>query len=591
MSDFLGSIPGHTGLDSFGPLSLSQPQLKERNMPLNLSVPQNISVDLSPRIVVMGVGGAGGNAVNNMIAAGLNGCDFIAANTDHQALTRSIASKKIQLGLNIARGLGAGSHPEVGRAAADETREELRQHLEGSHMAFIAAGMGGGTGTGAAPVIASVARELGILTVGVVTKPFSFEGTRRMQMAELGLKELQKYVDTLIVIPNQNLFAVANAKTTFADAFKMADDVLHSGVRSITDLIVNPGLVNLDFADVKTVMGEMGKAMMGTGEASGEKRAEEAARLAISNPLIEDTSMKGATGVLINITGAYDITLHEIDEAVGMIKNEVDPSANIIFGSSIDESLEGKMRVSVIATGIDAGERVETPRRPSSAQTYVAKSGQSAPTTPQVAQVERPLQPVAPMVMESSRPAPEPRQISAMREDMAMGGAAASAPSAVLAATINPALSHTAQAQPAVQPAPQMVPTAPQMASVAAAPAAAPQMVDDVYVPAPAMAAPQESQRRVERLDPFVEADYANVGTGGLRQAAAKEQAQPRRMSLFERALGRKDEPAQRQLAVEPGMSQPQAPAATVTVISPNDRFNAGEDELDIPAFLRRTPS
>ena len=302
---------------------------------------------------MFGVGGAGGNAVNNMIAAGLQGVDFVVANTDAQALTMSKAERIIQMGTQVTEGLGAGSQPEVGRAAAEEVIDEIRDHLTGAHMVFVTAGMGGGTGTGAAPVIARIARELGILTVGVVTKPFHFEGQRRMRFAEAGIVELQKVVDTLLIIPNQNLFRVANEKTTFADAFAMADQVLYSGVACITDLMVKEGLINLDFADVRAVMKEMGKAMMGTGEASGEKRALTAAEAAIANPLIDDASMKGARGLLISITGGKDLTLYEVDEAATRIREEVDQDANIIVGATFDESLEGIIRVSVVATGID----------------------------------------------------------------------------------------------------------------------------------------------------------------------------------------------------------------------------------------------
>jgi cell division protein FtsZ len=320
-------------------------------MSINLQLPD--SVILKPCITVFGVGGAGCNAVNNMINANLEGAKFVVANTDSQALHLSNAENKIQLGANITKGLGAGAAPEIGRAAAEEAMEEIESLLNDSNMVFITAGMGGGTGTGAAPVIAKLARERGILTVGVVTKPFHFEGIHRMRLADSGLNELQKFVDTLIVIPNQNLFKIANAKTTFADAFKMADDVLHSGVRGITDLMIMPGLINLDFADIKTVMGEMGKAMMGTGEAQGENRAIVAAEAAISNPLLDHCSMKGAKGVLINISGGYDMTLFEVDEAANRIREEVDPEANIIFGSAFNSELDGTIRVSVVATGIE----------------------------------------------------------------------------------------------------------------------------------------------------------------------------------------------------------------------------------------------
>jgi cell division protein FtsZ len=320
-------------------------------MTINLSMPVNH--ELRPRISVVGVGGAGTNAVNNMITAHLEGVEFLACNTDAQSLALSLTERRIQLGTSITQGLGAGARPEIGRAAAEEAVEELLDQLQGSHMVFITAGMGGGTGTGAAPVIARAVREQGILTVGVVTKPFHFEGAHRMRVAEGGLTELQQYVDTLIVIPNQNLFRIANERTTFAEAFKLADNVLHMGVRGVTDLMVMPGLINLDFADIRTVMSEMGKAMMGTGEGSGERRAIEAAEAAISNPLLDEVSMRGARGVLINITGGSDMTLFEVDEAANRIKEEVDPDANIIVGSTLDESLQGEMRVSVVATGIE----------------------------------------------------------------------------------------------------------------------------------------------------------------------------------------------------------------------------------------------
>src|SRR5687767_13310556 len=320
-------------------------------MTINLKIPD--IRELKPRITVFGTGGAGGNAVNNMIVSGLQGCEFVVANTDAQALTMSKAERIIQMGVQVTEGLGAGSQPEVGRAAAEEVIDEIRDHLAGAHMVFVTAGMGGGTGTGAAPIVAQCAKELGILTVGVVTKPFHFEGVRRMRVAETGITELQKAVDTLLIIPNQNLFRVANEKTTFADAFAMADQVLYSGVACITDLMVKEGLINLDFADVRAVMREMGKAMMGTGEASGDKRALSAAEAAISNPLIDETSMKGAKGLLISITGGKDLTLFEVDEAATRIREEVDPDANIILGATFEEALEGVIRVSVVATGID----------------------------------------------------------------------------------------------------------------------------------------------------------------------------------------------------------------------------------------------
>jgi len=320
-------------------------------MAISLSAPR--ATELKPRIVVFGVGGAGGNAVNNMIESGLEGVEFVVANTDAQQLQYAKTENRIQLGVSTTQGLGAGAHPEVGMHAAEESAAEIEERLEGSHMVFITAGMGGGTGTGAAPVIAKCAREKNILTVGVVTKPFMFEGRHRMRLADAGIAELQRYVDTLIVIPNQNLFRVANERTTFAEAFGMADQVLHSGVRSITDLMVLPGLINLDFADVRTVMTEMGKAMMGTGEASGEDRALMAAQNAIQNPLLDETTLKGAKAVLVNVTGGMDMTLLEVDEAANAISSEVDPEANIIFGAAFDPDLQGKIRVSVVATGMD----------------------------------------------------------------------------------------------------------------------------------------------------------------------------------------------------------------------------------------------
>ena len=322
-------------------------------MTINISI-QDVAQNLHPKITVLGVGGSGGNAVNNMINANLEGVDFLIANTDAQALQISSCPNKIQLGLNSTKGLGAGMRPDIGKQAAEEAIQDLSEKFEGSHMLFIAAGMGGGTGTGAAPVIAKLAREKGILTVGVVTKPFHFEGSQRMKLAEKGIEELQQYVDTLLTIPNQNLFRIANEKTTFSDAFKMADDVLYAGVRGVTDLMVQPGMINLDFSDIKTVMSEMGKAMMGTGEAQGEGRAIAAAEAAIANPLIDDVSLKGAKGLIINITGGKDITLYEVDEAANRIKQEVDEEANIIYGTTCDDRLEGIVRVSIVATGIDA---------------------------------------------------------------------------------------------------------------------------------------------------------------------------------------------------------------------------------------------
>lgn len=331
-------------------------------MPISLSLPK--AVELKPRIVVIGVGGAGGNAVNNMIASGLDGVEFVVANTDAQALALSRADRRVQMGGGVTQGLGAGMRPEIGEESAEDSLTEIMEHLDGCHMLFVAAGMGGGTGTGAAPVIARAARERGILTVGIVTKPFMFEGSRRMKLAEQGIENLYASVDTMITIPNQNLFRVATENTTMSDAFAMADEVLHSGVRGVTDLMVVPGLINLDFNDVRTVMDEMGKAMMGTGEATGERRAVEAAEAAINNPLLDDVSLKGAKGVLINITGGRDLTLYEVDEAASLIREQVDEDANIIVGSALDDDLDGIIRVSVVATGVDSEARAEEPPAP-----------------------------------------------------------------------------------------------------------------------------------------------------------------------------------------------------------------------------------
>ncbi|HEX3888402.1 MAG TPA: cell division protein FtsZ [Phenylobacterium sp.] len=365
-------------------------------MSISLSAPR--ATELKPRIVVFGVGGAGGNAVNNMIEAGLEGVEFVVANTDAQQLQFAKTERRVQLGVLATQGLGAGAHPEIGMSAAEESIPEIGEHLDGAHMVFITAGMGGGTGTGAAPIIAKCARERGILTVGVVTKPFHFEGRHRMRLADAGIAELQRYVDTLIVIPNQNLFRVANERTTFAEAFGMADQVLHSGVRSITDLMVLPGLINLDFADVRTVMTEMGKAMMGTGEATGDDRALMAAQNAIQNPLLDEVSLKGAKAVLVNVTGGLDMTLLEVDEAANAISEQVDPEANIIFGAAFDPSLDGMIRVSVVATGMDgasiAAIEPKLERRPMTAPPLVMGERTVAP------------EPVAAAPVYASTPAP-----------------------------------------------------------------------------------------------------------------------------------------------------------------------------------------
>ncbi|MEM8917827.1 MAG: cell division protein FtsZ [Pseudomonadota bacterium] len=390
-------------------------------MSINIGPPE--VEELKPRIAVIGVGGAGGNAIANMIAAKVEGVDFVVTNTDAQSLNSSPAEQRIQLGPDITQGLGAGSRPEVGRAAAEETIDAVEQALEGTHMCFIAAGMGGGTGTGAAPVIAKAARDRGILTVGVVTKPFTFEGTRRMKSAEAGIEELQKNVDTLIVIPNQNLFLVANPNTTFKEAFLLADEVLQQGVRGITDLMVMPGLINLDFADVRSVMHEMGKAMMGTGEAEGDGRALEAAEKAIANPLLDGVSMQGAKGVIVSITGGEDMRLMEVDEAANHIRELVDPDANIIWGSAFNENLDGRIRVSVVATGIDHDGSIAAPA-PSSSFAMSAPAAATEPVVPSFAESEEepaveetaeeePLELAEPVAEEESEPTAVEEEVEA----------------------------------------------------------------------------------------------------------------------------------------------------------------------------------
>ncbi|HWA43411.1 MAG TPA: cell division protein FtsZ [Hypericibacter adhaerens] len=442
-------------------------------MTLNLSLPNNPH-EIKPRITVIGVGGAGGNAVSNMIRSNLEGVEFIIANTDAQALAQSQCARRIQLGHGITQGLGAGSRPDIGRAAAEESIDSVIEELAGSNMVFITAGMGGGTGTGAAPVVARAAREHGILTVGVVTKPFHFEGLHRMRLADSGIQELQQYVDTLIIIPNQNLFRIATEKTTFADAFAMADQVLYSGVRGVTDLMVMPGLINLDFADIRSVMTEMGKAMMGTGEAEGEGRAVTAAERAISNPLLDDVSMKGARGVLINITGGPDMTLFEVDEAATRIREEVDPEANIIFGSTFDQNLTGKIRISVVATGIEAAGQV----MPRPVSLSLVAAGGRVVSTP------------------AHQPAEAPPVLRAERREMEVPAAVMSAQPATAGA-----LAMAMETQPAMQ-VPKPVP--PMTMPVMTAPAAQPQTdagmslafdlagtaAPTVASPAPTMAAP-----------------------------------------------------------------------------------------------------
>jgi cell division protein FtsZ len=514
-------------------------------MPIKLSVPD--SAELKPRITVFGVGGAGGNAVNNMIESNLEGVEFVVANTDAQAILQSSADRRIQMGTNLTQGLGAGSHPQVGAGAAEEALPEIMDHLAGSHMVFITAGMGGGTGTGAAPVIARAAKEQGILTVGVVTKPFHFEGQRRMLTAERGIEQLAKHVDTLIVIPNQNLFRVANEKTTFAAAFAMADQVLYSGVASITELMTKDGLINLDFADVRAIMSEMGKAMMGTGEASGEKRAIEAAEAAISNPLLDDVSMRGARGLLISISGGPDLTLYEVDEAATRIREEVDPEANIILGATFDEKLEGTMRVSVVATGLaeealqGAGDAEEEEERDTSYGYSMPRApSQPAPRAPQpVAQAQPELEETAAVEEETAAAAEDDFEI-----------AAAAAP------------------QPAPQPAPR-----------------------------PVMATPQTRPRMPSQEDfPPIAREAMTRDTSKMEQVA--QAATTKRKGLLERlasvGLGvrrEEDKPAARE-AQEPVMQrrEPQASAPKSNVHSLQAAIDPAldDDQLEIPAFLRR---
>jgi cell division protein FtsZ len=561
---------------------------------INIRMPET-DAPLHPRITVIGVGGAGGNAVNNMIRSNLEGVEFLVCNTDAQALNYSAADRRIQLGLNITRGLGAGSRPDVGRASAEEALEELFSYLEGSNMVFITAGMGGGTGTGAAPVIARAAREHNILTVGVVTKPFQFEGAHRMKTAEAGIQELQQYVDTLIVIPNQNLFRIANEKTTFADAFKMADEVLHSGVRGVTDLIVMPGLINLDFADIRTVMSEMGKAMMGTGEAEGARRAIDAAEAAISNPLLDEVSLKGARAMLINITAGMDIALFEVDEAVNRVRAEVDPDANVIFGSTFDPTMEGRLRVSVVATGIDAGAAVQpAPLRQPTLD--VIRGGASTP----------------------------------MRKPSLGGFGAMNTPAPIWAAAAPAAMhpvSMTATAEK-LEPAAYEMPVEPEPAPEPVI-EATPEMVEVAYEATAASQAPEPAAApaffQPEMIDRSAESFIPPRPMDNLQRPAPVQQAvqpplpQPapaavekkRSFSLFERVTGaaRRAENASAPLAPAPqqrsiptlGTGMPTRGSMTESNIAPAGQPRLGidaparpkvstpeDDLLEIPAFLRR---
>jgi cell division protein FtsZ len=570
-------------------------------MSINLKIPD--IRELKPRLTVFGVGGAGGNAVNNMISAGLQGVDFVVANTDAQALTTSKAERIIQMGVQVTEGLGAGSQPDVGRAAAEEVIDEIRDHLTGAHMVFVTAGMGGGTGTGAAPVVARVAKELGILTVGVVTKPFHFEGARRMRFAEAGIGELQKCVDTQIIIPNQNLFRVANEKTTFADAFAMADQVLYSGVACITDLMVKEGLINLDFADVRAVMREMGKAMMGTGEASGEKRALRSAEAAIANPLIDDVSMKGARGLLISITGGKDLTLYEVDEAATRIREEVDQEANIIVGATFDESLEGIIRVSVVATGIDTVAHAQRPPADSriaeltqrlrvDTQRIAAERVERHETQAQQPQLRAP----APAPVAAPQPAPRPSFEHAATA--AVAAALQPQPSAMEDVTVRsitpkPSLFvEPMMAEPAPQEMPKtFIPPAPE-------PARAPRMprLDELPLPAQnqlraRQAEPADTGPEKQRMSLLQR--LAQVGLGRREESEAPAPApvaeqrpampplpprQPPRMPDPVSEYAKRPQPAP---AAPQGLDMHGRPA--LPVHKPVD-----DDQLEIPAFLRR---
>ncbi len=573
-------------------------------MTINIRVPD--LTELKPRITVFGVGGAGGNAVNNMIARGLNGVEFVVANTDAQALMSSSAERRIQMGTNVTEGLGAGSKPEIGAAAAEEAMADIKAHLVGCHMAFITAGMGGGTGTGAAPVIARASREEGILTVGVVTKPFQFEGSRRYRAAEAGIEELQRYVDTLLIIPNQNLFRVANEKTTFTDAFGMADDVLRAGVSCITDLMVKEGLINLDFADVRTIMAGMGKAMMGTGEASGDRRAIEAAEAAISNPLLDDVSMKGASGLLVSITGGSDLTLYEVDEAASRIRSEADEDANIIVGATYDDELDGIIRVSVVATGIGLlAERMQAPAQAASAaqpdRGRLTERLAGLAALPGTGPEEAPVDLDESLMVPANDPAQEPAvwrapgNVTIEKRPAQVTG---------IALPRTPAQARPAQPQQPFQPAP-----------------------------------PAAIKRPVRRM-PSVE-EFPMVAQKAIKAQAGEVQAggladQKRKLGFLERLAnvgrGRKDEDAEMPAKLEPEFGQrrmaPEAPAASsptprgvrierprevavtpapkriepqpqsrpqaeprparqaMAAAAPAESFD--DDDLEIPAFLRR---
>jgi len=547
-------------------------------MTLNLTIQRQSVADFSPRITVIGVGGGGMNAVDNMILSGLEGVEFLVANTDAQQLSRSRADRRVQLGPHLTQGLGAGAKPEIGRAAAEEAAEDIARHLEGCHMVFITAGMGGGTGTGAAPVIARLARERGVLTVGVVTKPFEFERKRRMDVAEQGLADLQQYVDTLIVIPNQNLFRMANERTGFAEAFKMADNVLFMGVSGVTDLMMKPGVVNLDFADIRTVMSEMGKAMMGTGEAEGDDRALRAAEAAISNPLLEDTSMRGARGVLVNITGGDDVKLFEVDEAVQRIGREVDPEANLIFGTSLDSNMSGRLRVSVVATGIEAQAQVQAERPRLVAMgggaAFAVASGAAGGTAPpgipgRPAAPGTATTPAAPMSFRPAQPMPE--GAGGPSRGMAQGahqGAHPGAPQGPVR-------------MPAAQPAMPGLRRAATVESAAEVPEPATAWEAPMEPEAPPPAAAQAPQRPVAAPPQPRAGAFSSL----FRTATGLGSNLMRRPLPPEQPSAHRQEPALSQ----PAQSHPQQ-AAAGSALAPKPRAVAATDEmgLEIPTFLRR---
>ena len=537
-------------------------------MTLNLSMPGND--ELKPRITVFGVGGAGGNAVNNMIEKQLDGVEFVVANTDAQALQQSAAANRVQLGIKVTEGLGAGARASVGAAAAEESIEQIVDHLAGAHMCFITAGMGGGTGTGAAPIIAQAARELGVLTVGVVTKPFQFEGAKRMKQAEDGVEALQKMVDTLIIIPNQNLFRLANEKTTFTEAFSMADDVLYQGVKGVTDLMVRPGLINLDFADVRAVMDEMGKAMMGTGEAEGEDRAIQAAEKAIANPLLDEISLRGAKGVLINITGSHDLTLFELDEAANRIREEVDPDANIIVGSTLDTAMEGMMRVSVVATGIDATDvnaEIPVPRRSMAAPLPASFS------TAEAEQASEPRQ--------TPEPAPAPAAAAAAEEptlfeDLDANRAAAEDMAEDIFAEEEQAADDDGLPPPAYQPQVAAFEPTPEPETFVAPRAPAPGTPSPEALARLRAAAQKAAPNRAPQQQPAAPAHAGEKPRFGINSLI-------NRMTGTNEAAQGEQRPSRQQPPV-----QARAAAAPAPAPRPAEAVDPDQERIEIPAFLRR---